>query len=377
MTIIKDKSVFDINYIPTELPVRQDLVDEIFNKITFMNRYVLFLGGMPGNGKTISVKKALDRLDRSVIDVYVNCSEINSYTSIAKEILEKVRNKPYNEKGKTRYQLSEDLKKMLKTKRDKKIVIVFDEVDKLIIKKDNHDEIFFPLVNHGNANFIFISNDASILSRMDGRIASRLSSEKKIVETYSPNDIYQILLQRAEEGLIDTSWSIDTLIGIAKFSSDVSGDVRYALKLLERVSILTEMNNESKITDERIKEAIKEVQVSEIDEIFPTLPKHLKLVVVSLSLECVKNGGFAITYPNAYGVYRRFARDLPFGFVGERQFRDYLRSLEMLGLFEFQWRSNPKGQGRVRIATPINFEPSKFIEKINGNIGDETQGVGG
>ncbi|MBS3087184.1 AAA family ATPase [Candidatus Pacearchaeota archaeon] len=374
MGIIKDKSVFDINYIPEELPVRQELVDEIFKKITLMNRYILFLGGMPGNGKTISVTKALDRLSRDVIDVFINCSEINSYTAIAKEIIEKVKCKPYKEKGKSRYELAEDLKKLLKTKRNKKIIITFDEVDKLILKKDNHVEIFFPLVNHGSASFIFISNDASILSKMDGRIASRFSSEKKILETYCPDDIFQILLQRAEKGLIEGSWTIDLLIKMAKLTSDTSGDIRYALKLLEKSAVLTDMANEGRISEDKIKDAIKEVQISEIEEVFPNLPKHLKIVVIALCHECRKNNGFAIT-SDAYKFYSFHARSLQYGHVGERQYRDYLNSLEMMGLFEFQWRSNPKGQGRIRIASPLNFDAIKFYEKFVGNTGED--GAGG
>lgn len=374
MGVIKNKEVFDMNFIPEELPVRQGLVDEIFQRIRLMNRYILFLGGMPGNGKTISVKKALERLDREVIDVFINCSEINSYTSIAKEIIEKVKCKPYNEKGKSRHELAEDLKKILDAKRCKKIILVFDEVDKLVSKKDNHAEIFFPLVNHGNASFIFISNDASILSKMDGRIASRFSSEKKILETYCPNDIYQILLQRAEIGLSEGSWTVDLLIKMSKLTSDVSGDIRYALKLLEKSAILTEINKEEKISDERVREAIKEVQVSEIEEIYPNLPKHLKIVIIALCYECKKNGGFAIT-SEAYKFYMFNARNLPYGYVGERQYRDYLNALEMMGLFEYQWRSNPQGQGRIRIATPINFDAIKFYDKLIGNTGEE--GVGG
>ena len=47
----------------------------------------------------------------------------------------------------------------------------------------------------------------------------------------------------------------------------------------------------------------------------------------------------------------------------------------MMSLFECQWRSNPKGQGRIRIASPLNFDAIKFYEKLIGNIGED--GVGG
>ena len=225
MTIFKDKFVFCVDYIPENLPVRQELVDEIYSKLKIANLN-LFLCGMPGTGKSISIEKASSKLGNSLVYVYVNCSELNTYTSIAKEILEKIKKKPYSERGKNRNEFSEDLRRLLSTKREKKLLFVFDEIDKLIFKKENHWEIFFPLLNHGNASFILISNNVNILESIDPRIMSRLSPEKKFLDVYNLDEVYQILKQRSELGLIKNSFDSDILKEIAKFCSEIGGDIR-------------------------------------------------------------------------------------------------------------------------------------------------------
>ena len=91
---------------------------------------------------------------------------------------------------------------------------------------------------------------------------------------------------------------------------------------------------------------------------------------MALCLEARKNNGLAITYPNSYNTYVFHAKNQRFGAVGERQFRDYMGSLEMLGLFDFQWSSTSSRRGRVRVAIP-KFDFLKFLGMINGNNGGE------
>ncbi len=372
MGIIKNSWVFDSTYIPKEIPVRQGLVDKICAKLRISSKYNLLLTGLTGNGKTITIKKVIEKMGKEIIAVYIDCSESNSYGAIAKTILGEVKNKSYKEKGKSRYELADDLKKLMLTKRQKKLVFVFDEIDKLIKKKDGHWDVLFPLLNHGKASFIFISNDGNILGKLDKKIFSRLSAEKIFLDVYSPNEVYDILKQRVELGLEKGSYENEILFKIAKFSSEVSGDIRFALKLLEKIAIVTELDKQSKISEETIKKAIEEMKINDIDEIFLKLPRHMKIVLVALCMEARQNMGYAIT-TKAYKTYVFNAKKEQFGAVGERQFRDYLSSLDMLGLFEFQWKPATNRRGRVRIAIPT-FDYLPWLEENFLNNGDARGG---
>jgi len=61
MSIIKNKDVFNTNFIPEKIPVRNDLVNEICSKIKLSDRYNLLLTGLTGNGKTMSMKKVIEK----------------------------------------------------------------------------------------------------------------------------------------------------------------------------------------------------------------------------------------------------------------------------------------------------------------------------
>ena len=372
MSIIKNKDVFNTNFIPEKIPVRNDLVNEICSKIKLSERYNLLLTGLTGNGKTMSIKKVIEKMGKEVCAVYVDCSENNSYGAVAKIILEKVKNKPYRERGKNRYESADELRRLMLTKRNKKLIFIFDEIDKLIKKRDEHWNVLFPLLNHGKASFIFISNDGFILGKLDRKIFSRLQCEKRFLDIYAGGEIAQILQQRAELGLKQDSYDYPLLLKIARFSSDISGDIRFALKLFKKVVMITELNKEQKISEKTIKEAIDELKLSDIDEIFPTLPRHMKIVLVALCMDARQNMGFSDT-KNAYQTYVFNAKKEQFGAVGERQFREYLSALEMLGLFEFQWKPALNRRGRVRIAIPT-FDFMPWLDKHFPNNGDAMHG---
>ncbi|HRZ85644.1 MAG TPA: orc1/cdc6 family replication initiation protein [Candidatus Paceibacterota bacterium] len=377
MSIIKNAFALSQNYKPNILIVREGLVSELTNKVKTHNNYSVFLSGITGTGKTLLIQKTVDNLNQEgkakFNSIYINCAEKNTFTSVAKIIIETIRNKPYNEAGKTRSQLTEDLNKILKTPRYKKQVYILDEVDKLVVNKGNHDEILFPLLNYcDNAVFILISNDTNILSKLDPRIKSRLSAEIKNVPVYQAGEIFQILKQRAEIGLIEGSWNNEILVSIARFASDVSGDIRFALKLFERTVSVTEIQNKSEIDLETVKEVIKDLENSEFDAVFMSLSLHLKITIIAIALESAKNQqGYAITYPDAYQTYEKLTKNQRFGPVGDRRFRDFLNQIQMLDLISLQNKSTNKRGGRLRIATP-NFD---FIKVLNKYYYDNQQSM--
>ena len=261
MSIITNNRVFDSTFIPEKIPVRQYLVNDICSKLRMLNQYNLLLTGLTGNGKTITIKKVIEQMKKEITAVYIDCSENDSYGAVAKKILTEAKNRPFKERGKTRYELADELRKLMLTKRTKKLVFIFDEIDKLVKKKDEHWNVLFPLLNHGKANFIFISNDGFILGKLDRKIFSRLQCEKLFLDVYSGGEIAQILQQRSELGLKKDSYDYPLLLKMARFSSEVSGDIRFALRLFKQVVTITEINKQDKISEDTISEAIEELNL--------------------------------------------------------------------------------------------------------------------
>ncbi len=360
MTIIKDLKFLSPSYVPDDLPAREQLVKEVYDGLA-LGRYRVLLAGMTGTGKTVSVLKALKRLATDYVHVYVNCAESTSYSAMAEKIIETLTNKPYSSHGKTRSELSDQLKKRLESRRIKRIAFIFDEVDKLLTKKDNHQEIFFPLLNYGgDASFILISNDTGVLSKFDPRIQSRLSLEIQNIESYNLNEIYQILSQRAELGLFEKSYSIEILAEIAKNGAGI-GDIRFALKSFEQCAVTAEKLSKNAIDKEVLELVLNGFDKLEFESIFNALPPQLKIIVGAIALDARERGGYAITYPNAYNKYVSFCVEKHMISVGDRRFRDFLIKLQMADLIFLQNKTNHKRGGRERIAIP-NFDYAKFVE---------------
>jgi Cdc6-like AAA superfamily ATPase len=359
MSIIKDLKFLSANYIPEKLPARENLVNEIKENL-LRKRCRVLLAGITGTGKTISVQKVVKLVGKDFILIEINCSENSSFTTIAQKIIQEIRKKPYKVAGKTRSELSDYMGKLLRIKRSKHIVFIFDEVDKILNKKDNHQEIFFPLLNHGDSSFILISNDTNILEKLDPRINSRLSMDVKNVEAYNPNETYHILKQRAKLSLINGSYDTNSLIEIAINSSAI-GDIRFALRCLEQATLICDRFNKTKIDKEVIQAVMKNLENIEFDKKFNALPIQLKISLAAVAKESEKEG-FAITYPNSYNRYLIFIKNLKIMPIGNRRFRDFLNKLKMLGFIFLQDKSLSKRGGRVRIATP-NFDYKKFLRE--------------
>src|SRR3989344_6502267 len=121
MKVIKNVNALRSNFIPDNLLFRETLIEDIILKINLGTGNIL-LSGDTGRGKTASVEIAIKRINSSneiIIPIWINCTSFNSYGSISKLIIETITKKNYNEKGKSRAELFEDLIKVLKTKRTK------------------------------------------------------------------------------------------------------------------------------------------------------------------------------------------------------------------------------------------------------------------
>ena len=363
--IIRDIRFLGHNYTPDNLLCRESLVEKIYSNLK-RGIYRVFLSGIRGTGKTISVEKALKKLPKKdYISIFINCSETPNFSSIAQKIIQEVRRKPYFVAGKNKSQISDDLAKMQQVKRAKHLVFVFDEIDKLINGKDNHQDVLFPLLNYGDSSFILISNDNHVLSKLDPRIRSRLASDIINVSAYSIKETFDILEQRAKLALFEKTYTIEAISEIAKNSASI-GDIRFALKCLGECAKTAEELEFKQISKYVAEMVIEELDKTEFEQILISLPKQLQITLLAISIETAKNGEYAITYPNTYEIFFNLCKKEMIIPVGDRRFRDFLRELELSDLISLQNKSTNKRGGRTRVAIP-NFNYRKFLERISVN----------
>jgi len=366
LKIIKCAEALRSNYIPNELLFRDDLIKKIQNKVSLGTGNLLLVGDT-GIGKTISVKKALIPYDKKIIFVEINCSNDNSYISIAKRIIESIKKTNYSDTGKSRSQLAEELIKILKTKREKKIIIFFDEIDKLIDKERDHQEVLIPIIENTNSNIIFVSNKDQAFDKLDTRIKSRLQIQQEKVRRYNREEIYQILLDRSKKSFNDETYDLDVLNQIAEIYFHTTGDIRDALNVLFQIGELAEEKGE-RITIKLLDEAQKRANEKEFLDVYETLTDHQKVIILGVSKLSSEGLKGYVEVKSLYNFYEKTAKNHrnnggrnigdPVGF---RQFESFLKKLILTGLIRIELRTLGK-QGRQSLIFPT-FDAKKVMDE--------------
>ncbi len=359
MKIIKDAEKLRSNYIPDKLLFREDLIRDINLKIK-IGTGNMFLQGDTGTGKTASVMKAIEKID-NVLIVFINCSRYDTYTSVGMKIIESIKTTSIRPTGRIRAGISEELAKVLTTKRKKKIVFIFDEVDKLINKERDHQQIFNPIVESTNSNIILISNEPTALNKLDARLISRLSPEKRFVPKYFFDEMFEILKHRAKIGLVSKNYDVEAIAKISRWIFKTTGDIREALNLLYEISCLAE-KNKCRLTVELFEEAKNRVEDMEFDEAFAYLPTQQQLIMASIAKIAIKEIENYADSTEVYNFYSQCARDNSEPVLLQRQFERLLQKLIFRKLIETGTKS-PKGRrGKMFVYYP-KFDTRRFMEK--------------
>ncbi len=360
MKIIKDIEVLRINILPDRLPCRDELIEKIRSK-AILNAGNLFLIGDTGSGKTASVKKALEG-EKDIILIEINCATHNTFSSITKKTIEGLKGEEYKEAGKNRGNLTNDLIKVLKTKRKKKVVILLDEIDKLVDNNDrNHADVLIPLIENSKFNLIIISNKHEALNNLDIRIKSRLQTEKILVPRYNALEITEILKDRAERGLYEDSWDEIVIAQIARRCFQTSGDIRDGISLLFEIAQLAEVKDKQ-VTMELFKEAEERLQEVEWDKLISELTLHQVIIITSAVELSIKNPEKYAEIKEVFSFYCNKVAEKNSFPVSFRQFENLVKKLEYRNLIKCSFRTPKNRKGRLSIIQTC-FELDWFNKK--------------
>lgn len=255
MGIIRNVEVLTEEFIPSrvvhrdgQLKTIRDILKPILDDQTPRNA---FLHGDPGTGKTCIVRYVVEELEKEkhVFYSYVNCWSYSSRYKILYNLLHDIGLvASIHRKGMPTDELIDKLKSKIK---DEFFVVILDEVDRL-----TDDKILYDLINIKNICLILISNKETALHKIDSRIRSRLASAENIhFPKYRDNEIFEILKDRAEWGLMPNVVKNHQLERIAEQSS---GDARVAIGMLRSVAEQAENNDTKRIPNEYIKSIPKE-----------------------------------------------------------------------------------------------------------------------
>jgi cell division control protein 6 len=272
--IITREEVLLPNYLPDELLHRDNELEAIAQAIKPMLKKSepdhLFIHGKSGTGKTSCVKFVIKQLTEhspSILPVYANCWESATKASIYNKIIEAME-LPIPRRGLSNDELFDKIRQYMKNYQ-KPILLVLDELDGL-----KHQDLLY-LVARANEKqgilfgIIGISNNPEFVSKLDPRTRASLRFSDMEFKKYNEDQLFGIVRDRAQIGLVEGSYDEKLLRKIARSVDD--GSARIALELLWKSAKHAENSQKNKITLQDLADceelAIREgARVTEIEQ---------------------------------------------------------------------------------------------------------------
>lgn len=328
--IIQNLRVLTEYFIPRRVVHREGQLESIRNNLKPLTQdrkpRNSFLFGEPGTGKTCISLYVLEELKSyaPVYSSYVNCWRYPSRFRVLYKILQDLGSVLCaHRKGTPTDELLDLVSIKLK---EKPCVVIMDEVDQL-----EEDKVLYNLMEMESICLIFIANKETVFYNVDPRIRSRLSGTESIeFPSYTPSEIFDILKDRVEWGLVPGVVRNRQLERIALFSN---GDARKAIEILRISAEIAESSDSNYIKDKHISSAMKNIRDSQ-NKIIEDLNIHQKLLY-----NIIKKRG-EIRPSELYKEYCLLCKEKP---LQERTIRKHLEKMNRYGIIR------SVGSGRWRI----------------------------
>jgi len=307
-----------VSAVPNSLPCRELEFEEIMAHVeTAVDEGTgtcVYISGVPGTGKTATVLEVIRHLQYKSDNenlakfqfVEINgmkLTEPNQAYSILWECLQPADTESTTKKKRvTANHALELLETMYNTHDEdrKTTVVLMDELDLLVTKKQTVMYNFFEWPNRANSKLIVIAvaNTMDLPERMlSNKVSSRLGLTRINFQPYTHEQLYQIVESRLEG--ID-AFEKEAVEFAARKVSAVSGDARRALDICRRAIEIVEERvkkggksaKDKHVTIGVINEAVREMFSSPAVTFVQQCSLHQKLFLVSV-LKCSQRNGLA------------------------------------------------------------------------------------
>jgi len=319
----------------------------------------IFLYGKTGVGKTAGTRFLLDHLvddaeqydDLDLTVKMLNCDGLSTSYQIATHLINKFRDEA-NQISTTGYPRS-TVYEMLWDELDRyggTIIIVLDEVDHI-----DDDSILYQLprarangkLEEAKIGIIGISNDFSFRDNLSPKVKSSLCEEELQFPAYDAQELFEILLQRANVAFRENVINESVLRLCAAYGAKDAGDARQSLDLLMKAGDLARDAETDSISEELVRDAREVLERGRIREGISGLTQHGHLVLYSL-VTLDQQGETPVRSRDIRPRYMNFAEQVGIDPLVPRRMRDHLGELSMLGIVTAVERNEGRRGGTYR-----------------------------
>lgn len=303
--IFKDRTKLSPRYIPKELPHREkqiDLLKRIFSNLkNDPDKYpltILQIIGQAGIGKTSTLIRfgnllkeelANNKINSKIVYINLKLQGGNKY-AIYKYMLGCIA----PELPAQGLSAEEMLRQMIDylDNTSSYALIILDEIDYLIkISKDIGIIYDLTRLNEFNPNkrcnvkgVIFIARSIEFYEKLDEAELSSLGRVPIEFPTYTIEQVSDILVQRSVEAVHKEVISTDIIDWISRIiiSSEINGDIRYALDLLTYAGNIAENEGTKKILLDQVKRVHEQIYKGITDEDIKDLSKEQIVILLAI-----------------------------------------------------------------------------------------------
>ncbi|HUI00151.1 MAG TPA: ORC1-type DNA replication protein [Nitrososphaerales archaeon] len=296
-SLIKNENPLLSSYIPEAIPHRGVQMRELeayFQGVAEQPQSVsqnVLLHGPVGSGKTLLAKKLGVSVERKanaygnrVKFLHVNCRIDRSLVAIFHNALKSLGHS-YPSRGFSFEELRQALFEVLR--KDKiHLVVAFDEVDSLVGSDPNSLYTITRIreISQDAQSFssILISKNLNYVKMVDLSTISSVSWNTILLDPYSPDQLYDILLARRELAFREGSVDDEVLKMVAEVAG-VYGDARYAIELLYRAGKKAEIAYSPKVMPEHVRSAQGDLLPDFRKEELAYLDEHQRIMLKAIS----------------------------------------------------------------------------------------------
>ncbi len=363
-TLFRDPEVFEIDYVPEQFNHRESQIRELAFQIHPGIRGGRPLNticrGLPGTGKTTSVRKIFSEIEentKKLVPIYINCQIDNTKFAIFSQIYRRLSGHLPPASGTSFKQVFNAIARML-LKEEVVLLVALDDANYLLYENEINRVLYSLLRSHEAypgtriGVIVIISDmDVDLLQSVDARVSSVFRPSEVYFPPYSEDEVREIVRERVLQGLYPGCLP-EEMFSLVVEQTQKSGDLRVGIDLLKRATLNAER---------RASRVIERDDICQAYDVSKYL--HLSFSIKSLKdeeqevLRALANHSTGDTEMNAGEVFRAVKETVPIGYT---RYYEIIRKFDAMRLINLHYRD---GKGRTRVIS-LRYDPAKIINYL-------------